>query len=139
MEYARIALLSIDCAIVYGIIHDQLTAHLCVEYFTIGHASLLGLTDATALALAWGVVATWWVGLQLGVLLALACRVGPRPGLGVRDVRAPIITLMLCVGVTSALAGVAGYALARAGTTHISYTVAARVPTVKQVALGSSG
>jgi len=134
MEYVRIVLLSIGCAIVYGIIHDQVTAHLCVEYFTIGHASLLGLTDPTALAFAWGVVATWWVGLQLGVLLALACRVGPRPRLDVRDVRAPIMTLMLCVGLTSAVAGVVGYALAHAGTTHISYIVAARVPTVKQVA-----
>ena len=36
-EAIRIALFATLAAIVYGIVHDQVTAHLCVEYFTIAH------------------------------------------------------------------------------------------------------
>ncbi len=65
MEFAKIVLFSVGCAICYGILHDQVTAHVCVEYFTVGHVSLVSTTDPTVLAFVWGVVATWWVGLPL--------------------------------------------------------------------------
>lgn len=64
----------------YGVLHDLVTAHVCVEYFTVGHPQLFEFeTDSpTLLALGWGVVATWWVGAGLGVPLALVARVGSR-------------------------------------------------------------
>lgn len=36
MKAIAIVLLCIASAVVYGILHDQITARLCVEYFTIG-------------------------------------------------------------------------------------------------------
>ncbi len=75
--FVRIVVFSIACAVLYGLVQDQITAHLCVEYFTVGHVSLLGLRDPTLLGLVWGVIATWWVGLLLGVPLGVLCRLGP--------------------------------------------------------------
>lgn len=37
MESVKIVLLCIVSAVIYGILHDQVTARVCVEYFTIGH------------------------------------------------------------------------------------------------------
>jgi len=36
MEYIKIVLLAIAAAISYGILHDQITVRVCIEYFTIG-------------------------------------------------------------------------------------------------------
>jgi len=132
LPYVRIVLFSIGCAVLYGIIHDEVTAHVCVEYFTVAHPSLLGIHDPTALGVAWGIIATWWVGLELGVLLALVARVGPRPTLAVRDLRRPVLLLMLGVGLTSALAGLIGYTLAHAGDASIPYYYVTRVPPARQ-------
>jgi len=128
MESLRIIRFSVGCAVVYGIVHDQVTAHVCVEYFTVSHPSLLDIRDPTVLGLAWGIIATWWVGLGLGMPLALVARVGPRPKLTVRDVRRPVLLLMLGVGLTSALAGLVGYSLARTGDAHIPYYYVTSVP-----------
>ena len=81
MHSLRIIGLSLLAAIVYEIAHDQVTARVCVEYFTIGHPPLIPSESPTLLALAWGVVATWWVGLPLGIMLAVAARAGRRPKL----------------------------------------------------------
>src|SRR5881275_3656828 len=79
MESAKILILSVAAAIAYGIVHDQVTAHLCVEYFTIGHPPVFGTTSPVLLAVGWGIIATWWVGLLLGVVLAVAAQAGSRP------------------------------------------------------------
>jgi len=81
MEFLKIVGLGVLAAVSYGIIHDQITARVCVEYFTIGHPPLIPSTSPTLLAFAWGVVATWWVGLPLGFTLASAARLGHRPKL----------------------------------------------------------
>src|SRR5690606_31679593 len=75
----RIVALSIAAAIVYGIVHDQVTVRVCVEYFTIGHAPLFATESPTLLAVCWGIAATWWVGLLLGLPLAFTALRGPRP------------------------------------------------------------
>ena len=62
MESLKIILLCVLAAIVYGILHDQVTARVCVEYFTIGHPPIFHTDDPTLLAFGWGVIATWWMG-----------------------------------------------------------------------------
>lgn len=64
----------IASAVGYGIIHDQITARICVEYFTIGHPPIIGTDDPTLLGIDWGILATWWVGLILGIGLTIAAR-----------------------------------------------------------------
>jgi hypothetical protein len=60
--------------IAYGILHDQVTARVCLEYFIIGHPPLIASESPTLLAIAWGIVATWWFALPLGFALAAAAR-----------------------------------------------------------------
>jgi len=81
MEALKIAALCIVAAICYGIIHDQITARICVEYFTIFHPPIFHTQSPTLLGIGWGIVATWWVGAFFSVPLILAARAGARPTL----------------------------------------------------------
>src|SRR5215510_14402353 len=98
MEPLRIIGFCLLAAITYGIVHDQVTARVCVEYFTIGHPPLIPSTSPTLLALAWGVVATWWVGLPLGFMLASAARLGPRPKLSAAQLMPLVGRLLTAMG-----------------------------------------
>ena len=71
-EFLKILLLCIAAAIVYGIVHDQFTACICLEYFTVFHPQIFPTQSPTLLAIGWGILATWWVGAFLGVLLGIA-------------------------------------------------------------------
>ena len=88
MQAMAIVALSILAAVCYGVLHNQITARVCIEYFTIGHPQVLSVAtnSPTVLGFVWGVIATWWVGLALGIPLALAARIGVRPKKSVRDV-----------------------------------------------------
>src|SRR6476620_5534822 len=113
MEALRIIGFCVLAAVTYGIAHDQVTARVCVEYFTIGHPPLIPSESPTLLAFAWGVVATWWVGLPLGVLLAIAARAGRWAKLSWSDVRGNVFRLLLVMAGCALVAGLAGYVLAR--------------------------
>jgi hypothetical protein len=54
-----IVVLCIASAVIYGILHDQVTARFCVEYFTVGHPPVFDTTSPTLLGVGWGVIATW--------------------------------------------------------------------------------
>jgi hypothetical protein len=118
-EPAKIVLLSIASAIVYGVAHDQVTAHVCVEYFTIAHPRIFPTESPTLLAFGWGVVATWWFGAALGAILAVAARAGTRVPVDARALAKPIAALLAIVYAGSMLALGAGYLAARAGWVHL--------------------
>ena len=134
MESSKIILLCIVAAVVYGICHDQVTARVCVEYFTIGHPPVFHTDDPTLLASGWGVIATWWMGLILGIPAVLASRVGSWPKFRAVDLIRPICCLLVVMAVSSLLAGIAGYFIARAGGVRLLGTLASRVPAEKHVA-----
>lgn len=114
METLKIWLLCIGAAIFYGLLHDQVTARICVEYFSIAHPIILPLTSPTALALEWGILATWWVGAALGVLLSISARIGKRPPVTVRTLIRPVAILLIAMAASSFLAGITGFFLVRA-------------------------
>lgn len=66
-------------AIVYGVVHDQITVRISPPYLMDWHPQIVPSRDPTVVALAWGVVATWWFGLILGAVLAAAATLGRRP------------------------------------------------------------
>ena len=110
MQGLKIVGVCILAAIAYGIVHDQITARVCVEYFTVFHPPILGGTQSpTLLALGWGVIATWWVGVLLGVPLAVVARAGSRPRLTASDLLPMIQTLLAVMAVCAVVAGVTGY------------------------------
>jgi hypothetical protein len=134
MEAFKIVLLSIAAAVLYGVLHDQITARVCVEYFTIGHPPIFATEDPTLLALGWGVIATWWVGLFLGLPLALAARAGSRPRLSAGQLLRPLLILLGCVGLTALCAGVAGYWIGQSGSVRLPPPLFDKIPASKHAA-----
>jgi hypothetical protein len=132
METFKIWALCVAAAIAYGILHDQVTARICVEYFSVAHPTILPLTSPTLLALQWGILATWWVGAMLGILLAIAARAGSRQTLSVRDLYYPLSMLLACMAVASSMAGATGFLLARAHAISLQGWLAAAIPSDKQ-------
>jgi len=128
MERLMIVLLCIVAAVVYGILHDQVTARVCVEYFTIGHPPVFDTDSPTLLALGWGVIATWWVGLLLGIPAALVSTVGSWPRYNAVRLIRPISCLMAVMACASLLAGLAGYFVANAGGVWLEEPLRSKVP-----------
>lgn len=96
---------SLLASISYGIVHDQITIRICPEYFTVWHPHLFKTTNLTLLALAWGVLATWWVGLILGCILGAAATIGNSPPATKSSV---LKTVFAILGTTGALAAASG-------------------------------
>ena len=134
MEFFKVVLTCITASIIYGIIHDQVTAHICVEYFSIAHPMVLPLTSPTLLAFQWGVLATWWVGAGLGLGLAASARMGSRRPLAARDLRTPIAKLLICMAVASLLSGLLGFCLAKTHVIALSGWLALVIPPPKHSA-----
>jgi hypothetical protein len=129
-----IVLLSIGSAIVYGIVHDQITVRICVEYFTIGHPPIFDTDSITLLALGWGIIATWWVGLIIGVPLAMAARFGDRPQRSASSLVRPMGILLLTMGAAAVLAGIIGHFLADRGLVVLLDPLWTEVPEDRHVA-----
>ncbi len=106
VEFLRIVLVCVGAAVGYGVLHDLVTAHICVEYFTVGHPLIIASDSPVVMALFWGVVATWWVGLILGLGLAVAAR---RSGLTAAEVWPDVLRLLRVMAVVAFLSGCAGY------------------------------
>jgi hypothetical protein len=113
MNGFAIVVLCVLIACGYGIMHDQVTARLCIEYFTIGHPPLFSVPvdSPTLIGFAWGVIATWWVGLGLGIPLAAAARLGARPKRSARSLVLPLLTLAAIACLLAIAAGGIGYKL----------------------------
>ncbi len=120
--------------ITYGVIHDQVTARICIAYFTIGHPTVIPTNDPTVLGIVWGVIATWWVGVLLGVLLAITALAGKQPPRRVGTLIRPIAKLCVATAILAILAGLVGYLAARAGWVGLVGDLAQRVPATKHVA-----
>lgn len=130
----RIVALVVAGAVLYGVLHDQVTTRIAIEYFTIGHPPLVSSDSPTVLALAWGVVATWWLGLALGLCLAGTARLGRRPPLTWRALVKPLAITFAVMAATALLAGFVGRFLAESGRVWLLEPVASRVPKDRHVA-----
>jgi hypothetical protein len=125
--------MSILACVIYGILHDQVTARLCVEYFTIFHAPIFGTNDPTLLGIGWGILATWWVGLLLGVPLSIAARAGKLPKQSAPDLLRPMAILMGVVACVATVAGFVGFVAASTGWVWMVEPWASRIPPDKHV------
>ncbi len=128
MQSLKIILLCMVSAVIYGICHDQVTARVCVEYFTVGHAPIFHTESPTLLAFGFGTAATWWVGLIFGVLAASVSRAGSWPKVDAARLIRPIACLLTVMAICSVLAGIAGYQLAKASGFVLPEPLGPRVP-----------
>ena len=95
-EFLAIVGLCVLGAVGYGLVHDQITARVCQDYFTLGHRTPAFVPrNPTALGLFWGIAATWWVGAGIGIPLACAARLGKLPRVSARTLVSPIVRLLL--------------------------------------------
>ena len=115
IEWLKIVGFSVTAAITYGILHDLITVHLALEYFTVAHPPVFPTQNPILLAFGWGVIATWWVGLGLGVVLASCARLGHWPRVGLCAVRPRILCLIASMAGMAILSGLAGSALMASG------------------------
>ena len=134
MRGLAIVALCVLAAVTYGVAHDQVTARVCVEYFTVGHEPIFGTDDPTLLGLGWGILATWWVGMILGIPLALVARVGNWPKRSPRSLVLPIARLMAVTACGTLAAGMLGWLLGRTGVVVLVEPLATEVPADKHVA-----
>ena len=134
MQFLLIFILCVVSAVLYGIVHDQITARICVEYFTIGHPPVFHTESPTLLGLGWGVIATWWVGALLGIPVAIAARVGSRPKRSAASLIRPTCALLAVMAIIAAVAGVVGYVLAKNGVVVLLEPLVSMVPPEKHVA-----
>lgn len=133
MQSLGIVLLCVIAAVLYGITHNQITARVCVEYFTIGHPPMFGTDNPTLLGLGWGVCATWWVGLLLGVPLAVAARAGVRPKRSVGSLVRPVAYLLAVMAACACGVGVVGWLLASRGAVFLVGPIAHELPSDRRV------
>ncbi len=133
MQWIAIVVLSILACSTYGIIYDQITARICVEYFTIGHPRIIPTEDPTILGIVWGIVATWWVGAILGVPLATLARIGSCPKKTAGSLLRPMTILFGCSATLALLAGLVGYAAASMGWVWLVGPIAEDVPQEKHI------
>lgn len=116
MRFLAIVGHAVLAAVVYGVLHDQVTIRICPEYFTVAHPRIVRTESLTLLALFWGVFATWWVGLPLGVLLGIAARTGRQwPKMSPSEIVSRIGVLLGVIGVLAVIAGVAAYMVGLGG------------------------
>jgi hypothetical protein len=109
VEFIKIVLACTLAAILYGIVHDQVTARICLEYFTVFHPPVFLTRSPTLLAFGWGTIATWWAGAIVGILIAVAARFGARAQLSARDLWPLILSLMAFMAICALAFGVIGY------------------------------
>ena len=128
LKWLTIILMCVAASVVYGIAHNQITARICVEYFTLGHPLVFDTTDPTLLGLGWGVIATWWVGALLGIPLAAISRVGLWPKREPRTLIRPLGALMVATFAFALFAGVVGWIAAASGWVFLVGRIASRVP-----------
>src|SRR5438105_15857322 len=128
MQAMGIVLMCIVAAVCYGIAHDQVTARVCVEYFTVGHPPVFDTDDPTLLGIGWGIIASWWVGLLLGIPLACVAQAGGRPKRNVDSLIRPSAWLFAAMVVSALVAGILGWQLANNDVVFLVGRVARMVP-----------
>ncbi len=123
-----IILLCMAAAMLFGVVHNQFSARISTEYFTLGHRKLISSTSPTLMGIAWGIHPNWWVGMSLGVLLSVAGRAGKWPRRNARSLIKPLLFLFLASAIGSATAGILGHHLANTGVLDLYEPLYSEVP-----------
>ena len=111
----------------------MLTAHISLEYYTIGHEAVIKSQSPVLLGLIWGLIATWWFGLIFGIPLAIFSRIGKTPKRDAKSLIKPIAILLVITFLCAILSGIAGYFLAKYGVATLHDPLASRFPEDRHV------
>lgn len=87
-------------------------------YFTREHPTIVPTDSPLLLAFVWGVIATWWMGAILGLLLTTAARWGRYEKLAASQLTPSVLRLMALAGICALVAGILGYWASSVGEFH---------------------
>lgn len=124
----KILLLCIGMAVLFGIVHDQITVRLSWQYYETGHFPIPGVEDPTLLGLIWGVLGTWWVGAIFGLLMTLAAYAGSRPPIRANQLIKPLACLMIGTEILAWTMGAIAYYWVASGQLHLPDVYATQIP-----------
>jgi hypothetical protein len=117
--YGLIVILAVAVAGLYGIVHDQISYTVAPEYFTKFKFRQFGFVDSAlpdrVRASMVGFLASWWMGIPIGVLVGAAGFIHPGPR---QMLRASLWSLLVTVTFTL-LFGLGGLLYGYAQTTNI--------------------
>ncbi len=127
-QVAKIILLCTLATVAYGVVHDQVTAHVCVEYFTKAHPPLFHTTSPALLGLCWGIAASIGPGIIVGALLALVSQSAGLPPTPIQPLLKTVCVLLTLMAISATLAGIAGYELSRRSIITLPLSLKDSVP-----------
>jgi hypothetical protein len=104
---------------------QPLAAPTTGNFFTL---PVFATRDPTLLALAWGVYATWWAGLLIGVPIAYAAQRGRKPRRDARALVKPVAVLLGVMAAPALVAGIVGASLASFGAVVLTGDLGGAVP-----------
>lgn len=139
MTALKIIVSTLIAVMSYGIIHDMITAHLCVDYFTIGHPKIIESESPMLLALTWGIIATWWVALPMGLLIAGFNQLGKKPSMEYRKVMMMLLKLILIMFGIALFAGLVGYVLTELNIIYLLPRLAEQMDSTKYIKFLAAG
>lgn len=128
MKKFQVVLLCILAACSYGVVHDQITARVCLEYFTVAHPPFFPTSSPTLLALCWGVAATIGLGVVFGLVLALVSQSGSPPPIPPDRLVRPILFLLTVMASCALLAALLGYQLSQSQHFFLPPSLARAIP-----------
>jgi hypothetical protein len=109
MEALKIVGGCILAAALYGVLNDEVTARVCLQYFTVLHPPRFHTESPTLLGIGWGIYATWPVGFGLGIVFAICARGGQQPKLTLSDLAPLLLRLLGIIAVGALASGTLGY------------------------------
>ncbi len=115
-------------AMTYGVIHDQITVRICLEYFTVAHPPLFHTASPARLAVYWGAAATAGIGLVFGSVLALVSQSAGQPPYPLGRLCRQILALLTVMGIAAVGAGATGMFLARRSVITMPAALAGVIP-----------
>lgn len=111
MKFLKIIGLVTTAASMYGVLNNLVTANLCIEFFRLFRLDIHS-SNPVVIAVVYGVLSTWWLGLLLGIIVACAARTGHRAQLSASDLMRPIGFLIATMCFVAAISGWIGHSVA---------------------------
>ncbi len=111
MNFIKCFLLVFFGVIIFSILHDLITANICLEYFTKAHVKVISSENPFILALFWGVFASWW--LALPIAFSIAMIIHHKKSVSFIWLRKKIITNLSGLFLLCVFVGIIGFTLSK--------------------------
>lgn len=137
MESAKLVLLCIAAVCGFAACLGEVSALACPAAFTLGRPRWFGDLPAAVLGPLWGVLDFLYPAAIVGVAVALASHVGPRPSVKAFFFRKPLIGHAVFMAFVSAVAAVIGWFAVKSGVYPIIGPLDGALPVEQHPALGA--